>query len=440
MNAMANSALLNQAKTVLIKNKIGDYTVPTNGLYPFQWNWDSGFVSIGFANYSLALAFSEIESLLSGQWANGMVPHIIFHSTTEESYFPNWDFWGAEVNAGAPQQVKTSGITQPPVLAFVLEVIYKKYPDNPEVLQFIRRTYDKIVDNHRFWYTYRDPDKEGLVFIYHPWESGRDNSPLWDEAMNRIDLSKLEMPEYQRRDTQIADAAERPTAKQYDQYVFQLLLGKKYKYDGSEIAAQSEFLIQDSLINALLIRSNESLIYLGHLLEKDTSEIESWQQKSIPAYRKKLWNSELNCFVCYDKRAEKQLAYREIGGIASLYAGIPNAEQAQAIHDYLERLANRGFTLVPSWDPDHPWFDSKRYWRGPVWPQMNWLIHHGLRRYNFDQMAEQVRSDFIKLVSNFGFCEYFETQPHAFDTGKGGYGGKHFSWTASTIIDFISVE
>ena len=106
-------ALIEKGKQILSKNWRGSFTVPTDRLYPFQWNWDSGFVSLGFANYSLDHAFAEIRSLLKGQWQNGMIPHIIFHSETEKTYFPNWDFWESNVNLGAPTTPKTSGITQP---------------------------------------------------------------------------------------------------------------------------------------------------------------------------------------------------------------------------------------------------------------------------------------------------------------------------------------
>ena len=32
--------MIDQAKAVMRKNDRGTYTVPTHGLYPFQWNWD----------------------------------------------------------------------------------------------------------------------------------------------------------------------------------------------------------------------------------------------------------------------------------------------------------------------------------------------------------------------------------------------------------------
>lgn len=429
--------LIQQAKLILEKNWRGGFTVPTDKLYPFQWNWDSGFVSMGMGHFRLDYAIEELDSLFSGQWENGMIPHIIFHSEKETTYFPNFDFWKAEVNAGAPDKPKTSGITQPPVHGFILEELLAQHPGDDTLMAFARKLYPKIVASHRFFYHYRDPKKEGLVFIFHPWESGRDNSPLWDESMDRIQIKEGEIPAYVRRDTSLADASERPTSEQYDRYVYLLELGKAHQYDGAGIAAESPFLIQDSLINAILIKSNQSLIRVGKQLGMDTGEVEEWQNQAISKYREKLWNEELGCFTTYDQRAEKQILHKEIGGIFPLFASIPTKEQAQKINDYLLSLHHRNYYICPSFDVDSPLFDSKRYWRGPIWPQMNWMIYQGLKAYGFHETAQIARNDLLTLVEKLGFHEYFEAQKSVANTLDKGYGGDNFSWTASSIIDLI---
>ena len=55
------------ARAVLRANDRGGYTVPTDRLYPFQWNWDSGFVAMGWATFDEVRGFNEIEHLLEGQ-------------------------------------------------------------------------------------------------------------------------------------------------------------------------------------------------------------------------------------------------------------------------------------------------------------------------------------------------------------------------------------
>jgi hypothetical protein len=432
-----SDTLSKRAIEILAGNWRDGFTIPTARLYPFQWNWDSGFVSLGHGYYKPEWAIREIGSLFSGQWENGMLPHIIFHSEQEKTYFPNFDFWQAEVNPGAPTKPKTSGITQPAVHGFVLENLLDQHPTDESVRAFVREIYPKLLAYHRFLYTYRDPHREGLFFMYHPWESGRDNSPLWDEALDKIQINPGDIPPYQRRDTQIADASERPTSRQYDQYVYLLQLGKKHQYDRAGIAAESPFLIQDSMMNAILIKSNNSLIRIGKQLGLDTAEVEEWQQQSIPAFRNKLWNDSLGIYTGYDMRAGKQLAMKEIGGFIPMLAEIPTANQATRMNDYLKNLHQRGYYLCPSFDVDHPLFDSKRYWRGPIWPQMNWMLHHGLLAYGFRDTADLVKNDLISLVNQLGFHEYFEPQKSLAAGLKTGYGGDNFSWTASSIISLM---
>ncbi|NNE01883.1 MAG: glycoside hydrolase, partial [Eudoraea sp.] len=115
--------LLKKAKEVLEKNWQDGFTIPCEGLYPFQWNWDSGFIALGWAHIDMDKAKSELRYLLSGQWSNGFLPHIIFHNESE-TYFPGPEVHKSSLSPFA-SKLKTSGITQPPVLGFVLEEVYE---------------------------------------------------------------------------------------------------------------------------------------------------------------------------------------------------------------------------------------------------------------------------------------------------------------------------
>jgi len=84
--------IANQAEQVLKKNWKDGFTIPTSRLYPIQWNWNSGFTVLGQCHFYIEYAIQELESLFSGLWENGMIPHIIFYSETEKTYFPNHDF------------------------------------------------------------------------------------------------------------------------------------------------------------------------------------------------------------------------------------------------------------------------------------------------------------------------------------------------------------
>ena len=163
------------ARAILAANDRGGYTIPTTNLYPFQWNWDSAFVAMGFATYDLDRALTELERLVDGQWADGMIPHIVFHAPSD-TYFPGPEVWGTH---HAPP---TSGITQPPVLAIALAQIARRGADSARVAKL----YLAALANHRWWWKARDPDARGIVALLHPWESGRDNAPSWEVPLSRV--------------------------------------------------------------------------------------------------------------------------------------------------------------------------------------------------------------------------------------------------------------
>ena len=109
----------------------------------------------------------------------------------------------------------------------------------------------------------------------------------------------------------------------------------------------------------------------------------------------------------------------------ALYAGAGDARQQAALIAHAEAILDAVEYGFPSWDPRHPAFDSKRYWRGPVWLMMNYMIADGFAAYGREDIARRLRRDSLRLVETAGFYEYFDPL-----TGK-GCGGGNFTWTAA---------
>ena len=83
--------LARRALDVLDANWLGHGTRPSL-LYPHQWSWDSACIAMGYARWNQDRAETELRSLFAGQWANGLLPHIVFASG-DGRYFPGPDFW-----------------------------------------------------------------------------------------------------------------------------------------------------------------------------------------------------------------------------------------------------------------------------------------------------------------------------------------------------------
>ena len=84
--------------------------------------------------------------------------------------------------------------------------------------------------------------------------------------------------------------------------------------------------------------------------------------------------------------------------------------------------------------PDHPSFEPARYWRGPVWPMLNWVAHAGLRRYGYGDEAGEIRGAMLSLARREGFWEHYDAL-----TGRGG-GTEDLSWTAAIVLDLLDDE
>ena len=432
--------LIDKAKKVLNANyKEEGFTIPCEGLYPFQWNWDSGFIAIGFAHYDMDKAKKEVETLLDAQWGNGFIPHIIFHNDSD-TYFPGPDFHKSDLHPLATKKYKTTGITQPPVLGFVFKELYRIAKDKEDILNFIKTEIDKVFENHKYFYENRDPNNEGLVYIFHNWESGTDNSPIWDSVWETMEK---DTPNYkfERRDTSHVDASQRPTNREYEYYLHIIEIAKENNYDDAKIAELSPFLIQDPLFNSMLIKSNEALIDLYGIIGNNEDKIETleyWQKKSISNFNKKLFDDELGAYIHYDLRNNKPIRMITSSSFTPLFSNIPNKNQASVLVDTLiSKFGGEDKYLCASFDPEHEKFNPKKYWRGPVWINLNWLLYYGLKNYGFTDIAERVKSDTVELISKCGFNEYFDPRKETYKEESVGYGGNNFSWTAALLIDLL---
>jgi hypothetical protein len=427
--------LIDKAKMVLAGNWLGRSTKPAPRLYPHQWNWDSAFVAIGYARYDQFRAQQELTTLFQGQWANGMLPQIVFNPEALGAYFPEPDFWQAERSPHYPRSVLTSGITMPPVHAIAARHVLEHATDGDKARAWLRELYPRILAQHEYLYRDRDPFGEGLVYIRHPWESGLDNSPAWDRPLKAIDIDPNKLPLYERTDLKKGvPASQRPSDEEYDRYVYLVDLFRRLNYDETAIFHECPFLVQDPLFNSILSKANEDLAELGERLGEDTTRIREWHEQTNRALREKLWHDEHGAFDVYDLRANVRRDILTASGFMPLFCGAPTQEEAARMYRYLESnsfcpMHDGNCFSIPNYNLQGQYLDTTNYWRGPVWINTNWLLMHGLGRYGFEEKKGSVGNDILELVRRWGFHEYF-------DPYKGtGYGTDSFSWTAALFID-----
>jgi len=433
-----NKTTVEDLKKVLNNNWRDGYTIPSARLYPFQWNWDAGFIAIALSYIDADRAMQEVTSMFKAQWKNGMLPHIAFHQLNE-NYFPGPEVWKTDQLEISSQEVSSTGITQPPVFGFVLQRMHSILKLNKNWDAFLNDMYPKVLAFHRYLYTCRDPENEGLVYIQHNWESGTDNSPLWDHIFDSMDVSNARDVAHLRKDNKMVDESERPTNENYKRYINLIDRFVACNYQDEIIAKESPFLVQDVLFNSMLVKSNYGLIELGKYLNKDTSELENWNAKTIESINSKFWDSVTGFYYAYDLRAKKTIPIKVSSGFMPLFAGICSSDQAASLVNHLTTsfAKNENWYLCASCAYDEPAFNPLKYWRGPVWINVNWMLYHGLERYGFIVLADRVRKDSMTLIENEGSFEYFDPRPNGEAQLKRGIGADLFSWSAALYLDFI---
>ncbi len=416
-NSRISPALDDQARAILKANDRGGYTVPTDGLYPYQWNWDSAFAGWGFSEFDVDRGWVEIETLFSGQWPNGMVPHILFHKE-DPGYFPGPQVWGTEGKG----PISSSGISQPPIAATMARFVY--LADTGAGRDRLAALWPKLLDYHRWFMTHRA--ESGAVCITHPWEAGRDNTPDWDKAMANIDVS--DVGEYTRRDTSHVNPEHRPTKYDYDRYITLVKFGREHGWDEAAILADGPFRVADPTMHFTLLRAHRDLREMGLDLGHDTAEIETWIAR-LESGAATLWNPAIGAYDARDLRTGDFSDCVSNASFLNWYAGIENAENL-ATYDRIQSLVSYG---VPSHDPASPKFDGHRYWRGPVWGVMNTLIGIGLADCGHDERAETLRAQTAALIAEHGFAEYYDPM-----SGEAAGGGT-FTWTAAIWLKWAGL-
>jgi hypothetical protein len=417
MTAMLAAA----AEAVLAANWMGGSTVPSRRQYPHQWGWDAAYIAIGWSWIDPARAATELESLLRGQWPDGRVPHIVFHpGVPEDAYFPGPAFWDRDVDG-----VATSGLTQPPLHARAALEVARRSRDGKA---FLRHLFGRLADQHAYLAGRRDAGGAGLAAIVHPWESGLDNSPAWDGPLAAVELPPEGVAPYERRDRRHVDPSERPDDAAYDRFVH---LARAYRDSGYADDGRSEFLVEDPLFNAIWLWSTHALVEIAELIGEDAGAHRDAVARIHEGLNSRLWDGER--FLPRDLRTDRLIESRTILSLAPLLDPDLAADVARAVAAELSSAHFRGpgGLGVASFDMLAPEFERRRYWRGPIWANLNWLLGRGLRQQGLVQQAEALERTTFDLVARSGMCEYFDPV-----TGD-GLGADDFSWTAAAVIDIV---
>jgi putative isomerase len=151
---------------------------------------------------------------------------------------------------------------------------------------------------------------------------------------------------------------------------------------------------EDVALNSLLVLEAETLALMAAELGRPQDEADALRARRAALaalVRERLWDPARKIFA---NRLWSGEFVRSLGP-SSFYpmaAGIATAEQADAmVKDHLlnpwEFWGDHPVAGTPF---DDPASGDNVYWRGRVWPTMNYLVWLGLRRYGFEREAKEL--------------------------------------------------
>lgn len=372
------------------------YTVPSPDTYPFQWLWDSCFHAIILSLCgSFEDAKKELISLVSHQFDNGMIPHMIYWDKASPTDFPVIE-WGKR---------DTSTITQPPMLSYACLRIYKKDKDS----NFLKQIYPNLNRFYRYLLEQRDLRGHHLVGIINPDESGEDNSPRFDPPLGLEPTHSLEVN-----------------------------FGKRLELVGKNLSCNFEigecmsnfFWVKDVPFNAIMVENLASLAEIASVLGKSEDAQYFLNQKDKISKAMRDWMFEEGIYWSVYDLDYKKIKVKTWAIFAPLFAKLYSKSQAEKV--VKEHLLNKAeFNLdflVPTVSKDELSYHPAGFWRGPVWMATNWFIFKGLLNYGMKEISQKIYQSSLSLIEKSGFREQFDPE-----TGE-GLGAREFSW-GGLILD-----
>jgi len=394
----AKAVLLNNRRRARSGGAHHGFTCPSPHLYHWQWLWDSCFHAIALRWFDPDFARKEILSLLSGQWEDGRVPNMVHVGH-------NWRFDRIVHGTGRD----TSGITQPPIIADAVMRIHEVSPDTA----FLEKVYTPLKRYKEWLHRHRETDGDGLIAVYHPWETGIDNSPRWDEI---FDIRKFSRKAFD-------------ITKGLVMFRFNFA-----RYDNDRMRRVSPFFVKGIDMNCYYYASLRAMAAMARELGRDgdAEMFESRAENTKGTVRSRMWDEVNGRFVDLVGRSLEKSYVPTPFSFLPAWGGIADERQAACIHaEITDPRKYWSRYPVPTTSMDWPAFDEDGYWRGTVWINTNWFTIEALAAHGYRETACEIKEKTLEMVDKSGFREYYN--PH---TGK-GLGAESFAWS-TLVIDLIN--
>jgi putative isomerase len=390
------SELYNSIQTSLSWNVIYEPTkdrviTPVSRLWNVGWKgWTLFEWDTYFAAYMLALDSKELA------YANTIA---MTKEITKSGFVPNF---GSSVSTSEDR-------SEPPVGALIVKEIYKKYKEK----WFLNEIFDDLLRWNRWWANNRDidgylcwgsdPYVPGNIPAYlirgigtkkgAQWESGLDNSPMWDDAV-------------------------------FDSVKHRMMLA-------------------DVGLMSLYITDCRSLSEIASVLGK--TQIAKELTERAEKYAKKLqtlWDDQFGLYLNKDLITGKFSYHLSPTLFYPLLAQVPDQKQASRMmkEHYYNSNEFFGEYIMPSIARNDKGYKDNKYWRGRIWAPMNFLVYLGIRNYELPEAKKDMVEKSKKLLLKSWVGESHVYENYNAETGRGndaGMSDSFYHWGA--LLGFMDL-
>lgn len=188
--------------------------------------------------------------------------------------------------------------------------------------------------------------------------------------------------------------------------------------------------MEDPTFNALWAMSERALAEIAHEVGADPRPHRAAADRIVAALDG-LYVDELGLYGALDVRAGTLVRRATVNGIVPLILGRSGRSGALLRTLRGPSFLGGGALLVPSYDLRARDVDPSRYWRGPAWFNMSWLVIEGLLAHGEPRPARWLTERHIALAARHLFPEYVHPLTGA------PHGARRFGWTAALTLDLL---
>ena len=416
-------SLKQTAREVYARNRVEIdglvFHMPSYKQYRYLFGWDSGWHAIALTRFEPELAKKEVLALCAMSCEDGRIPHQIGFKQATSSANP--------ITAIGDQMIKNmfdenfrSWLIDPPSYMVSAEKIYNLTQDKA----FVRQALPALEKCGEYLTTTRDLFGDGLPCIIHPWESGTDNTPCYDQALKLNFKTPL------------------GALKRMNLYPHLLDRWAKLGWDIKKIAEQNVFVFEDLTVISITIRGIVSLARLNQALGR-SEKTRYWQKKAekmIETLFKIHWDEKAGIFFSrYDLKEPKLAKRKTLASLLPAFTGlVPEKIARRMIEEHLFNPEEFWDTYIISFNSrdelarEKIYFEDLLLWRGHcIWCNFNWMMCETLLEYGYSEPARELTRRFALMILAEGFREFYD-----YRNGE-GKGARNFTWPA-LVLDMIA--